>query len=120
MVKTFLLFIAGSALVLGMSIDPFFTALFHSISYINVDRTEVLINLMDLLILQTGVPANGYNFTNLTDLLYILEGADYIYEIGYTHVDGVWVHAINIGSRIYSVEPRIFHSLIYLISTYLV
>jgi len=120
MLKIFLLFIAGSVIVSGMSIDTFFTAVFHSINYINVNLTEVLTNLTNLLVLQTGVPANGYNFTDLTDLLNIIRDADYIYELGHTHVNGVLVYAIYIGNRIYSVEPRIFHSLIYLITFYLI
>jgi len=120
MLKKILLFIAGSVLVLGMSIDTFFTAVFHSNNYNNLDFNVVLRDLMDLLLIQTGVPANGYNFTNLTDLLNIIRDANYIYELGYAHVNGVWVYAITIGNRIYSVEPRIYHSLVDLISFHLI
>jgi hypothetical protein len=120
MLKHFLLFIAGSVLVYGMSIDTFFTAVFHSINYINGDTTQVLTGLMALLDLQTGVPANGYHFSDLTDLMNIIQGADFIYELGYIHVNGVLVHAIKISNIIYSVEPRIFHTLIYNISYFLI
>jgi len=117
---TIFFLIAGSVIVYGMSIETFFTALFHSINYTNVDSTDVLINLMSLLDLQTSVPDIGFNFTNLRDLWLIIEEANFLYELGYTHVNGVLVHAIQIGGEIYSVEPHIFHSLIYEISYYIV
>jgi hypothetical protein len=120
MLKTLFFLIAGSVIVYGMSIDILFTAIFHSINYIYVDTTSVLTGLTTLLDLQTGVPAIGYNFTNFTDLLYVIQDANFIYELGYTHVNGVLVHAIKIGTTIYSVEPRIFHTLIYNISYFLI
>jgi hypothetical protein len=120
MFKIFLLFITGSLIVYGMSIDTIFTALFHSINYIYVDTTEVLIGLTTLLDLQTGVPAIGYHFTELADLLHIINEANFIYELGYTHVNGVLVYAIQIGNTIYSVEPNLFHSFIYNISYFLI
>ena len=119
MLKIFLFFIAGSVIVLGMSIDNFFIAVFHSINYINVDINLLLHNLMELLDLGTGIPANGYHFTNLNDLIDMISQADYIYELGYTHVNGVLVYAIKIGLNIYSVEPNVFHTLIYQISHFL-
>jgi hypothetical protein len=103
-----------------MSIETIFTVVFDSINYINVDTTEVLAGLMALQDLQTGVPANGYHFTNLTDLMNLIEGANLIYELGYIQVNGVLVYAIKIGNIIYSVEPNIFHSLIYSISYFII
>jgi hypothetical protein len=120
MLKILFFLITGSVIVYSMSIETIFTAVFHSINYIYVDTTEVLRVLMSLVDLQTGVPAIGYNFTNLTDLLHIIEEANFIYELGYTHVNGVLVYAINIGGIIYSVEPQIFHTLIYNISYFLI
>jgi hypothetical protein len=120
MLKIFLLFLAGSVIVVGMSMDPIFTAVFHSINYFSVDLNVLLSSLMSLLDLQTGIPANGYHFTNLNELLHIIEGANFIFELGYTHVNGVLVYAIQIGNEIYSVEPNIFHSLIYIISHFLI
>jgi len=120
MLKYILFLIASSAIVYGMSIEPNFTALFHSINYINVDTTDVLIALTSLLDLQTSVPNIGFNFTNLTNLWYIIEEANFIYELGYTYVNGVLVYAIQIGGDIYSVEPQIFHDLIYSISYFIV
>ena len=119
MLKLFLIIIAGSVIVLSMSVGTIFTAVFHSINYIYVDTTEVLRVLTNLLDLQTGVPAIGYNLTNLTDLLHIIAEANFIYELGYTHVNGVLVYAININDIIYSVEPQIFHTLIFNISYFL-
>ena len=112
--------IAGSVIVYSMSIETIFTAVFHSINYNNVDTTDVLSALMSLLNLQTSIPDIGFNITNPTDLWYIIHEADFIYELGFTHVNGVLVYAIKIGGEIYSVEPQIFHSLIYSISYYLV
>ncbi len=120
MLKIIFILIAGSVIVYGMSIETIFTALFHSINYIDVSTTDVLIALTSLLDLQTSVPNIGFNITNLTDLLYILEETHFIYELGYTHVNGVLVYAIKIGGEIYSVEPQIFHDLIYTISYFLV
>jgi hypothetical protein len=120
MLKILFFLITGSIIVLGMSIDTIFTAVFHSINYIYVDTTSVLIGLTALLDLQTGVPAIGYNFTNLTELLHIIEEANFIYELGYTHVNGVLVYAIQIGNIIYSVEPNVFHSLIFFITYFLI
>jgi len=120
MLKLIFFLIAGSVIVYGMSIETIFTALFHSINYINVDTTDVLIALTSLLDLQTSVPDIGFNITNLMDLLHIIEEANFIYELGYTHVNGVLVYAIQIGGGIYSVEPQIFHDLIYSISYFLV
>jgi hypothetical protein len=119
MLKTIIFLIAGSVIVYGMSIQIFFTAVFHSINYIYIDSTEVLRALLDLVNLQTAVPNIGFNITNLRDLLIIIEEANFIYELGYTHVNGVLVYAIQIGGEIYSVEPQIFHDLIYIISYHL-
>jgi hypothetical protein len=120
MLKILFFLIAGSVIVYGMAINIIFTAIFHSINYIYVDPTSVLISLMALLDLQTGVPAIGYNFTNLTDLLNNIQEANFIYELGFTHVNGVLVYAIKIGNIIYSVEPDVFHSLIFIITYFLV
>jgi hypothetical protein len=69
MLKFFLLFIAGSVIVFGMSIDTFFTTVYHGYNFNSVDiTTEELSNILALLDLQTGVPANGYHFTDLTIL----------------------------------------------------
>jgi hypothetical protein len=121
MLKIFLFFIAGSVLVSSMSIDNFFIAVFHSINYINVDINLILHNLMELLDLGTGtgIPANGYHFTNLNDLIDMISQANYIYELGFTRVNGVLVYAIKIGLNIYYVEPDVYHSLIYTISHFL-
>lgn len=116
MLKIIFYLTAGSVIVYSMSIETLFTAVFHSISLINVNTTDILINLTSLLNLQTSVPNIGFNITNLTDLLHIIQEANSIYELGYTHVNGVLVYAIRIGGEIYSVEPRIFHDLIYSIS----
>lgn len=119
MLKFLFLFIAGSVFVWSMSVETIFTVVFSSINYINIDTTEVLAGLMALQDLQTGIPANGYQFTNLTDLIHIIERANFIYELGYIQVNGVLVYAIQIGNTIYSVEPNIFHSLIYSISYFI-
>ena len=120
MLRMILILIAGTVIVYSMSIETIFTAVFHSINYINVNPFDVLITLIDLLDLHTSVPNIGFNITNLRDLLYILEEANFIYELGYTHVNGVLVYAIQIGGEIYSVEPQVFHDLIYSISYFLV
>jgi hypothetical protein len=120
MLKMLFFLIAGSIIVYSMSIETLFTAVFHSINYINVDITDVLRALTSLLDLQTSVPDIGFNITNLSNLLYILEDAHFNYELGYTHVNGVLVYAIQTGGEIYSVEPQIFHDLIYSISYFLV
>jgi hypothetical protein len=116
MLKLFLFFIAGSVIVLGMSVDSFFITVYHSINNINVDTNQVLVQLLGLLDLGTGIPANGYNITNIIDLINMISQANNIYELGYINVNGVLVYAIKIGLNIYSVEPGIFHTLIYYIS----
>src|SRR5258708_10398902 len=98
-----------------MSIETFFTAVYNSINYSSVNIIEQVANLIALLDLQTGVPDNGYYFTNITDLMNIIEGANFLFELGYLHVNGVLVYAIKIGNIIYSVEPSIFHSLIFIL-----
>jgi len=120
MLKMISFLIAGSVIVYSMSIETIFTTVFHSINYINVDTTNVLIGLTSLLDLQTAVPNIGFNFTNFTELLNIIQDANFIYELGYTHVNGALVHAIQIDSVIYSVEPQIFHNLIFMISHFLI
>jgi len=115
MLNLFLLLIAGSAIVLGMSINTFFTTVYYSINCYSVDITEELLGLMALLELQTGVPADGYYFTNLRELTNIIGEAHYLFELGYVNINGMLVYAIKIGNAIYSVEPRIFHSLIFML-----
>jgi hypothetical protein len=100
-----------------MSIDTFFTAVFHGFMPIALESvdftTEELSNIMALLDLQTAVPANGYYFTDITILWNIIQGAHFI--LGYFTVNGMSVYAIEIGNSIYTVEPRIFHDLIYML-----
>jgi hypothetical protein len=96
-----------------MSIDTFFMAVYSTINYSFLDTTADLSSITALLSLQTGVPANGYHFTNLAELIDFISGANYLFELGYAHINGVLVYAIKIGNMIYSVEPRIFHSFIF-------
>lgn len=106
MLKNLLLLIAVSVVILGMSID-------------NINNTvggvEELSNAMALLDLHTGVPACGYDFTNLMELMNFMAGADNLCELGYASVSGVLVYAIKINNLIYSVHPQIFHSLIFIL-----
>jgi hypothetical protein len=115
MLKFFIFFIASSAIVLGMSVETIFTAVYSTISINSVNISEQLLYIMALLDLQTGIPTNGFHLSNMTDLIHIIREADYLFELGYANINGVLVYAIKIGNLIYSVEPRIFHSLIYLI-----
>ncbi len=115
MLKTILVILAGSIIILSMSIDTYFTGVFHSINFnlFNIlTDTPVLLALLDLV---TGNPANGFDFSNLEELYYVLEQANFLFELGYANINGVLVYAIKIGNVIYSVEPRIFHTLIYIL-----
>jgi len=113
MLNLFLLFIAGSVVVLGMSIDTPLTALDCCLNFNPVDITERYSSLIALLDLTTGVPATNYNLSNFRELINLIETANYVFELGYTHVNGVLVYAIKIGNIVYSVEPHIFRSLIF-------
>ena len=106
MLKLFILIIASSV-VSGVSFDLF--------SYNSEDITETLTILMNLLDLNTGVPDNGYSFTNLIELLNFIVEANYNFELGCTDIDGVWLYAIKIGDMFYSVEPNIFKDLIFIL-----
>ena len=114
MLKISLFIIACSVITYGMSIETAYSAIIHS-SFNSLSLTEQLSLLMVLLNLQTGVPANGFDFTNLTELINVIGSAHCLFELGYTHINGVVVYAIKIGNIIYSVEPRIFHSLIFML-----
>jgi hypothetical protein len=107
-----LLLIAGSVIVHGMSIDTFFTDVYHSIHFntinITIQQLDILLNLLNL---QTGVPANNFDITTLTDLINIVSGTHYV--LGYLNVNGVLIYAVKIGNYIYSVEPRVFTSFIF-------
>jgi len=118
MLKILFLFIVGSVLVKSMSIETFFTTVFNSIYFNPADITANLPGIMDLLELGTEVPANGYYFTNLDNLIKSIVEANYLFELGSAHINGVLVYAIKIGNVIYSVEPNIFHSLIYILFPY--
>jgi len=120
MLKSIFVLIACSVFVYGMSIETFFTAVFHSMNLNRIygDTTELLSVLLSLLELQTSVPDIGFNITNVRDLTYLLEGANNLYELGYIHVNGGLVYAIQIGGQIYSVEPHTFHYFIFYVSYY--
>ena len=107
MYKFFILFIVTS-LVSGVSFNLF---------NCSVDTTQsiTLTILMAYLDLHTGVPDNGYAFTNLTELLNFIVEANYNFELGCMTLDGVLVYAIKIGGAFYSVQPNIFHDLIYIL-----
>lgn len=115
MLRFYFIFITGSVLVVSMYFDTIFTGVYYSVNCNSVDITEELSSLMALLDLQTEIPANGYHFTNLTDLVNLIREANFTFELGYALINGVLVYAINIGNTIYSVEPSIFHSLIFML-----
>lgn len=122
MLKNIFVLIACSVFVYGMSIENIFTDVFH---YINLNRnpgdTTNLVNVLwSLLELQTSVPDIGFNITDVRELTYLIEQANNIFELGYIHVNGGLVYAIQIGSQIYSVEPHTFHYLIYYVSYILI
>ena len=106
MLKIFILFIVGSV-VSDVS--------FYLFNCNSVDITQTLTILMALLDLHTGVPVNGYSFTNLIELLNFIVEANYNFELGCTAINGVLVYAIKIGGVFYSVEPNIFHDLIFIL-----
>jgi hypothetical protein len=106
MLKFFILFIVGSV-VSGVSFNLF--------NCNSEDITVTLTILMVLLDLHTEVPVNGYDFTNLIELLNFIVEANYIFELGCTDIDGVLLYAIKIGDMFYSVEPNIFKDLIFIL-----
>jgi len=113
--KILFLFIVGSVLVNSMSIDTFFTPVFNSINFNSAYAHAILPSIIELLDLGTEIPTNGYHFSNLSVLTDYIVEADYLFELGYAHINGVLVYAIKIGDLFYSVEPRIYHSLIYIL-----
>jgi hypothetical protein len=109
MLKILLLLLAGSVLgQINSFYGPVFTSLWFSNAFLG--STNELINLMFLIGLHTGVPAIGFDFSNLTELMNFLGSQPF--ALGFSHVDGVLVHAISIGNSFYSVEPGIFESFI--------
>jgi len=107
MFKIFILFIVTSV-VSGVSFNLFNCSL-------DTTQTITFTILMAYLDLHTGVPDNGYFFTNLIELLNFIVEANYNFELGCMAIDGVLVYAIKIGGVFYSVEPNIFHDLIYIL-----
>ncbi len=109
--KIILIILACLPIVSSMSVDVIFTAVNYSINFNSRD----LINIMNLLDLHTQVPANGFDFINLNNLINVISASGYNFELGYALIHGVCVYAINIGGAIYSIDPETFHSLIYIL-----
>jgi hypothetical protein len=106
MLKIFILFIVGSV------VSDVSSYLFNCNC---VDITQTLLILMAYMDLNTGVPVDGYSFTNLTELINFITEANYNFELGCIANNGVLYYAIKIGGVFYSVEPNIFHELIYIL-----
>jgi hypothetical protein len=112
MLKILLLLLASSVLATGQInsfYGPVFTILWYSSTFLG--HNSEIVNLMFLLGLHTGIPAIGFDFSNLTELMNFIGSSHF--SLGFSHVDGVLVHAIKIGNSLYSVEPGTFESLIH-------